>query len=69
MPIYEYKCNVCGLEFEELVFPSSSDNPVCPECKSPDTGKLLSSFSGGASFSDPVPSTPPTGGCGGSGFS
>ncbi|WP_419782062.1 FmdB family zinc ribbon protein [Maridesulfovibrio sp.] len=68
MPIYEYKCNVCDHEFEELVFSSSAENPACPECKSSDTEKLLSSFSAGASFSDPVPSMPPAGGCGSSGF-
>lgn len=69
MPIYEYKCDVCGHEFEELVFVSSAENPPCPECKSKDTQKQLSSFSSGASFDDPVPSMSPSGGCGSSGFS
>ncbi|HAS87833.1 MAG TPA: zinc ribbon domain-containing protein [Desulfovibrio sp.] len=69
MPIYEYKCDVCGHEFEELVFSSSTENPSCPECKSKDTEKQLSSFSSGASSDDPIPSMPPSGGCGSSGFS
>jgi len=69
MPIYEYKCNVCGHEFEELVLSSCAESPVCPECKSPETEKQLSSFSSGASFEDPTPSIPPSGGCGSSGFS
>ena len=33
MPTYQYRCNECGLEFEE--FQAISDEPVrvCPECK------------------------------------
>lgn len=69
MPIYEYKCNVCEHEFEELVFSAGAEAPVCPECKSPDTERILSSFSKGASFADPVLATPPSGDCGSSGFS
>ncbi len=43
MPIFEYKCNKCGTEFEELV--SSTDSKVeCPECGSSDVDKLISGF-------------------------
>ncbi|MBI5477277.1 MAG: zinc ribbon domain-containing protein [Deltaproteobacteria bacterium] len=49
MPIYEYHCNKCSNDFEELVF---SRNPEieCPRCQSRDVGRLLSvvSFSTGA---------------------
>lgn len=40
MPIYEYLCEDCGKEFEELVF---GDQKVrCPHCRSKKTGKLMS---------------------------
>ncbi len=40
MPIYEYRCESCGSEFEELVF---GDSPVaCPKCGGADTHKLMS---------------------------
>jgi putative FmdB family regulatory protein len=60
MPIYEYKCNECGDEFEKLIFDASKDNPPCPSCGSKHTTRKVSAFgsvsSGGTS-------------CGTSGFS
>lgn len=41
MPIFEYKCNDCGNEFEELVF-DRDECPACPKCQSTKTGKLMS---------------------------
>lgn len=41
MPIYEYRCKKCDLEFEYLVF--GSDKPNCPGCKSKSVNKLMSS--------------------------
>ena len=35
MPIYEYKCENCGHEFEEMLHFSERDNPInapCPTC-------------------------------------
>ena len=40
MPIYEYRCEACGHEFEALV--RSSDTPVCEKCASPKLARLLS---------------------------
>ncbi len=40
MPIYEYKCNNCGKDFETLVL--GSDTPTCPSCQSDDLSRLLS---------------------------
>jgi putative FmdB family regulatory protein len=41
MPIFEYRCRGCGHEFESLVLPTTPP-PACPECKSADLEKLLS---------------------------
>ena len=43
MPIYEYICNACGEEFEQLVF-NSSEVIKCRKCGSPDTTKKMSAF-------------------------
>ena len=40
MPIYEYTCEECGENFEELVF--GDEVPACPKCNSDKTHKLLS---------------------------
>lgn len=42
MPIFEFVCNSCGEEFEELVFGKQSIK--CPKCKSPDIIRKISSF-------------------------
>lgn len=42
MPIYEYRCNNCGAEFELLLF--SNDIPECPRCSSKDLTKKISMF-------------------------
>lgn len=57
MPIYEYICEKCKAEFEELV--RSSDAKVqCPECGSVRVEKLFSPFarscSGSGGFSGPT---------------
>ena len=39
MPIFEYKCQKCGSQFEHLVIPASTEEAACPKCKS--TGKDL----------------------------
>lgn len=44
MPIYEYACNKCGNEFEELVI-SKSEKIKCPECKSGKVDKKMSAAS------------------------
>ncbi|GAB4487217.1 MAG: hypothetical protein OHK006_16060 [Thermodesulfovibrionales bacterium] len=42
MPIYEYRCNSCGCEFEKLVY--GKCHVVCPTCSSEDVTKKLSTF-------------------------
>ncbi len=46
MPIYEYACQECGDEFEELVSASTEKNPQCPSCNSYKTEKKMSVFGG-----------------------
>ena len=40
MPIYEYHCEKCGHEFEELVF--GNQTPACPKCGAAKPQKLMS---------------------------
>jgi len=40
MPIYEYKCNDCGENFETLVMGGA--DPECPSCDSRDLSRLMS---------------------------
>ncbi|MEA1933888.1 MAG: zinc ribbon domain-containing protein [Thermodesulfobacteriota bacterium] len=43
MPLFDFICQACGKKFETLVM--GRDKPVCPECKSGDLKKLMSTFS------------------------
>ena len=43
MPIYEYRCDECSAEFEELVF-GSDPKVKCPRCGSGKTSKKMSAF-------------------------
>jgi putative FmdB family regulatory protein len=46
MPIFEYKCNECGTKFDFLHKSANNIEDVqCPNCKSADNKKLLSTFS------------------------
>jgi putative FmdB family regulatory protein len=40
MPIYEYVCKGCGLEFEELV--RGDEQPGCPACGKEDVERQMS---------------------------
>jgi putative FmdB family regulatory protein len=40
VPIYEYACRACGLQFEILI--RATDVPVCPSCSGQDLERLLS---------------------------
>ena len=42
MPIFEYKCEKCGNEFELIVF--GSDLPECPSCGDKNPVKKMSTF-------------------------
>jgi len=46
MPIYEYRCNQCKRDFNQLFLnPKEIDSAKCKFCNSRDLTKLLSSFS------------------------
>ena len=61
MPVYEYRCNKCGKNFElrRSIFASSKDKAACPKCGSTDPERVYSPFrtggtSGGSRSSPPV---------------
>ncbi|MBW2120652.1 MAG: zinc ribbon domain-containing protein, partial [Deltaproteobacteria bacterium] len=41
MPIYEYRCEKCGKEFEKLVLPNSQE-PTCPGCDARQVSRIMS---------------------------
>jgi putative FmdB family regulatory protein len=46
MPIYEFKCKICGNIFEYLCLRSDDkDHVVCPSCGRGEAETLLSTFS------------------------
>jgi putative FmdB family regulatory protein len=52
MPLYEFKCKDCGLNFDKLVSLSeASKKQVCPHCGGKNTKKQLSVFAAKSSSS------------------
>ena len=71
MPIYEYRCDTCGNEYEELTRRGTRDEEVeCPECGTHESDRVLSAFavSGGSSGGGVSAGSSGGGGCGSSGF-
>ncbi len=57
MPIYEYRCPSCKLDFEELVSSSAAGSKVgCPRCGDKKVQRRLSVFA--AHQASPAPSCP-----------
>jgi putative FmdB family regulatory protein len=45
MPIYEYRCEVCGGLTSRLVLPATAETaPACRVCSSPQTQRVMSRF-------------------------
>ncbi|MBN1288631.1 MAG: zinc ribbon domain-containing protein [Actinobacteria bacterium] len=44
MPIYEFKCDKCGLEFESIDLGGHDNALSCPGCGSQNLKKLFSTF-------------------------
>ncbi len=55
MPIYEFFCDKCQHEFEELVF--GADVPQCPNCGAAEAQKLMSRPCLHSGQSDSTPSS------------
>lgn len=50
MPLYEFICEKCGYEFEEMKRISQRDEPEpCPECGSPAQRQISETAVGGSS--------------------
>jgi putative FmdB family regulatory protein len=48
MPIYEYRCETCQKVYEQIRRMSEADrNLECPDCKSTQVERLISSFAAG----------------------
>jgi putative FmdB family regulatory protein len=43
VPLYDFECDSCGTQFEELVRAGAS--PACPACGEPDAKRLFSPIS------------------------
>jgi putative FmdB family regulatory protein len=74
VPVYEFVCDDCQTEFEELVF-HTDEIVACPKCGGQRASKLLSRFAfksgdtfrSSSSKGDSCGGCHPTGGCGGCG--
>lgn len=45
MPLYEFRCQKCGAEFEQIVFSTDREPIKCPICTASKIERLLSIFS------------------------
>ena len=53
MPMYEYRCQKCGKRFEMLRRMQDADRDLkCPECRSEEVERLLSTFAAGGCTSN-----------------
>jgi putative FmdB family regulatory protein len=58
MPLYEYQCEECNTVFERLVLrPQLVGQMTCPQCGSPRTAKVFSTFSTTAGCNVPASNT------------
>ena len=67
MPIYEYTCKSCQMNFEKLVRTMSGNETIhCPECDSAQTARAMSVFAvRGDSARSAASEDPNCGRCGG----
>lgn len=65
MPIYEYRCQACGTQFEELTLSAANASKVaCHQCESRRVTRLLSAFAVGSSTPQVAAEPGPCGSCG-----
>ncbi|HVN49051.1 MAG TPA: zinc ribbon domain-containing protein [Bacteroidota bacterium] len=46
MPTYEYRCKLCGYEFDELQSIKAEPLKICPQCQKPALKRLVSGGAG-----------------------
>jgi len=63
MPIYEYRCEQCGAQFEELVSSADAERVRCQQCSGRRVTRLLSAFAVGSETPAPAEAGP-CGACG-----
>ena len=63
MRLYDFHCNACGKDFEELVREVSEAR--CPDCGTSEVEKQLSAFAVGRGGGGREPASSGGGGCGG----
>ena len=69
MPLYEYHCDHCEADFDDLVRMGTPDKDVeCPECGKHEARRLLSVFSGRTGGAAGTSSGGNSSSCGPSGF-
>ena len=59
MPLFAYRCRICGEEFQTLV--TAGDTPSCTVCESQDLERLLSRIAAPARGGDGEPALAPCG--------
>lgn len=65
MPIYEYHCAACGIEFEELTSAANATKVTCQACGSRRVARLLSAFAVASGSKKAAAADPgPCGDCG-----
>ena len=63
MPIYEFTCADCGEQFSEIRRMGDDQGVPCPQCKSVNTRKMISSFASISSSSSASPGCPSVSQC------
>jgi len=65
MPIYEYRCEHCGAQFEELTSAAAATQVRCRQCNGRRVTRLLSAFAvGGDGAAAATVEAGPCGACG-----
>ena len=63
MPLYEFECRRCGIQFEKLVLkPAGAEDVKCPSCRSEEVEEKISSFASVSKNGSSSSSCAPSGG-------
>jgi putative FmdB family regulatory protein len=64
MPIYEYRCEQCGAQFEELTSSAGAADVRCRQCSGRRVTRMLSAFAVGSGEAARAAEAGPCGACG-----